>query len=167
MGHHPGSARRGRAFTFIELVIVVLVLAIAATVALGAFADVDATQRADRAGQELATAFRYARMRAMSTGYAYGVSVSATGFAVVYQTVPGGPWLTESNPLGGGSYRITLADSSLLAGSAITPPAGVTQPMTYRTTGSRSVGGTATITISCGGRTCRVTVPPVGEPTVQ
>jgi prepilin-type N-terminal cleavage/methylation domain-containing protein len=63
-----GIHRRGRGFTVIEMMMVILVMSILAVIGLDAVATFEANQRADRAAREALAAFRFAGILAKNTG---------------------------------------------------------------------------------------------------
>ena len=70
--------KKRRAFTLIEILIVVTILAITAILGLDTISNTEASLRADRAAREALAALRYARMMAMTTGGTYGVEFDTT-----------------------------------------------------------------------------------------
>src|SRR5688500_18819078 len=78
----PRACRPRRAFTVVELMIVVLILSILSVTAMDAVATFEANQRADRAARESLAAFRFAKGLAMSTGKKAKVVVDTTARTV-------------------------------------------------------------------------------------
>ncbi len=70
--------RKHYGYTLTEILIVVAILAITATLALGMIGNTEASLHADRAAREALAAIKYARMMAMTTGGTYGVEFDTT-----------------------------------------------------------------------------------------
>jgi type II secretion system protein H len=161
------TMRRQAGFTLIEILIVVLILAITATAGMDAIANTDATMRANRAGREVVAALRYARMMATTTGGVYGVEFDTTNKRFqVFKTT--GSSVVNQTLTGGGTYVINL-NSQELMGNVMTVSIAndATNPydLTYSAMGSTSNSGTVVFTY--GGHTSTVTIPAVGDPTIQ
>lgn len=162
---HP---RRRRGFTFLELLIVVLILGITASMALGMFSRVEGALRPVRAGRELVTALRYARTLAMTTGAVHGVKVDTRNncFLVCSAAAPA---VAVPQPLGAnGVFLISLASGNL-AGVAMTPtPAADASGQTFFT---YNPIGTCTnpgnVVMGFGDQQATVRIPAVGDPSVQ
>jgi Tfp pilus assembly protein FimT len=156
----------------VEIMIVVLIMSIIGVMSLGAVADFEANQRADRAAREAMALFRYARNLAMTTGKNAKVRVvsSSSGMALgVYHknygtnkdtydyTQPYGTSLTASRTL-----VLNMNASRELVGTAISP-AG-TNDFEFNVLGSCTPAGT--LTFSYGGRSQTLTVRSVGDPVI-
>ena len=155
-----------RGFTLIEVMIVLVVLAITATLGLDALGNTEARLRADRAAREAVAALRYARMMSMTTGGTYGVEFdTANKRFQVFQTT-GSNVVTQ--PLTGGTYVINLSRTEL-AGTTMTCTitGDTTNPydLTYGTLGATANNGT--VVFSYAGYLRTVTIPKVGDPTIQ
>jgi prepilin-type N-terminal cleavage/methylation domain-containing protein len=156
-----------RGFTLVEILMVMLVLAIAATIGLDALANTEAGLRSDRAAREAATAIKYARMLSVTTGGTYGVEFDTTNARFqVFQTT--GSNVVPQPMEAGGTYVVNLSQREL-AGTTMTVSLGglTTNPydLTYAAMGNASNSGTVVFTYA--GVTKTVTIPAVGDPTIQ
>ncbi|HUO10466.1 MAG TPA: GspH/FimT family pseudopilin [Phycisphaerae bacterium] len=156
-----------RGLTLVELLMVLLILAIAATIGMDALANTEAGLRADRAAREAVTAIKYARTLSVTTGGTYGVEFNtATAQFQVFQTT--GSNVVPQPMNAGGTYVVKLSQAEL-AGTTITVSlTGLsTNPydLTYAPLGTASSSGT--VVFSCAGVTKTVTIPAVGDPTIQ
>lgn len=160
------SGGRG-AFTLIELLVVVLIIAIAATVGLDVIGNTEAGMRADRAAREAVTALKYARMLAITNGGVYGVEFDVTNKRFqVYQTT--GSTVVSQSLIQGGSYVINFSRPEL-SGTTMTATitGDTTNPYDVAYTGMGNTSNSGTVVFSYGGYTRTVTIPAVGEPTIN
>jgi hypothetical protein len=146
---------------------VMLVLAIAATIGMDTLANTEAGLRSDRAAREAATAIKYARMLSVTTGGTYGVEFdTANERFQVFQTT--GSNVVPQPMEAGGTYVVDLSQREL-AGTTMTVSLGglTTNPydLTYAAMGSANTSGT--VAFSYAGVTKTVTIPAVGDPTIQ
>ena len=177
MRYQRMSGARGTrdGYTLLEMMVVLVVMAIAGTMALAVVSEVDRSERPNRAAKEMVTALRYARMLAMTTGKVCGVQTNTTAgvnqFLVYRVDVVGATstQVTVNEPMGaGGVYAVALGTQSELAGTTmvVTPAGtgGVTK-FSYDTLGTAGVTGT--VQFVYGGRSKTVTIPAVGEATIN
>jgi len=159
------TQRRG--FTLIEILVVVVILGITATLSMDLIGSTDASQRADRAAREAVVAVRYARMLAMTTSATYGIEFDKGNKRFqVFQTT--GSNVVNQTLIGGGTYVVNLSRTEL-AGTTMVPTINgdTTDPydVTYNALGSTTNYGT--VAFSYGGFTRTVTIPAVGDPTIK
>ena len=167
MVFHKFSSRVRRAFTLVEIVIVVLIASIAGTIALTAYSSTDAGYRPDRTARELTTALRYARSLAMSTNAICGVEIDTSLQQFRVFQVSGASYNTVSQSMmGSGTYVVSLVTQKEIAGVTLTPTitGDVTNPyrICYNSLGATANSGTVICTYA--GRTKTLTIPPVGDP---
>jgi prepilin-type N-terminal cleavage/methylation domain-containing protein len=166
MGRSPNH---NNAFTLIETLIVVVILAITATIVLGFIADTDASLRADRAARECLTAFRYARALALTNGNTCGVRFDTTlkKFWVWQNATPA--TAVNNSLMPGGTYTVDLVNNREIAGvvATLAIPSDTTNPYDVQFTSLGATSNTGTVTFTYGGRTCIVTIPAVGDPTLN
>jgi prepilin-type N-terminal cleavage/methylation domain-containing protein len=162
---HPGAFRAG--FTLVEIMLVLLVIAISATLSIDLIADYDAHQRSERAARYSVQFLRYARNLAMTTGKNAKLTVNATNgtFAVYWQSngTSYDPTPVSQSLMGTGSMSIAVGSRQDLVGTTVSPTA--TTDFIYNPLGSCNVAGTLTFT--CGGVGQSVTIPVVGEPSLN
>jgi prepilin-type N-terminal cleavage/methylation domain-containing protein len=164
---HIRNGRRG--FTAMELMIVILIMSIVASLGVDTISTFEANQRAERAARESLTLFRYARYLALSTGKSSKVEIDATaGMLAVYWMSNGTSW--DATPVthtmfSGGAMRMTLSSMKETAGTTMTvTPAGTTS-FIYGMLGSCGTAGT--VKFSYGTKSKTLTIPSVGEVTVN
>ncbi len=75
-------ARQSLGFTLIELMVVVTIIGILASLGVPTIVERLRERRANQAAQEIALLYRNARLRALGQGFAVMVSYTATGFEV-------------------------------------------------------------------------------------
>jgi type II secretion system protein H len=159
--------RPSRGFTLIELLVVVTIMAIAATITIDALGNTEASLRADRAARETVSALRYARALSVTTGGTFGVEFdTANARFQVFQTTGSN---VVSQPMnGGGTYVIKLTQPELNGTSMTVSIAGASAtPYDVAYSGMGSTGNNGTVTFTYAGYKKTVTIPAVGDPTVQ
>lgn len=164
-----GACRHNQAFALIEILTVVVILAIAATLSMNLIAATDANLRADRAARECQTALRVARSLALTSGNTCGVrfDTSTKRFWVWQNGTPATPINTSLTS--GGTYIIDLVNTREVSGvgMAVSIPTDGTNPydVQYSALGVTVNKGTATF--SFGGISRVVTIPVLGDPTIN
>jgi len=163
----PTRMCRRQGFTLVEIILVILILAITATIGLDAIANTEATFRADRAARELMTAIKYARTLSITTGGTYGVEFDTVkGQFSVFNTTGSN---VVAQPLStGGTYIVKLSQPEI-AGTTMTVSLAnaTTNPydLIYASLGTTSNNGTVVFTYA--GYTKTVNIPAVGDPSEQ
>jgi prepilin-type N-terminal cleavage/methylation domain-containing protein len=156
-----------RGFTLIEILIVLIITAITATLALDAVANTDASLKADRAAREACTALRYARAMTLSYGASYGVEFdTANNRFQVFQTT-GSNVVTQSLN-GTGTYVISLSSPELARTTmAVTIAGDATNPYDVVFAPLGSTNNTGTVVFTYAGKSRTVTIPKLGDPTIN
>lgn len=159
-----------RAFTMIEVMIVLIIMAICATLAMGAISNYEASQRPERAARECQALLRYARNLALTTGKTACLRINTTNNTMaVYWQSNGTSY--DANPVSssagvGGQLLIDLDTQREIAGVRMTLSGGGTsQDFAYNALGSGATSGT--ITFSYGTRARSIVIPRIGEATVN
>ncbi|MGN6368985.1 MAG: pilus assembly FimT family protein [Phycisphaerae bacterium] len=157
--------RRRQAFTLVETLIVVLILAICATICMDAIGNTEATFRAERAAREAVTAIRYARMLSISANGTYGVRFSqSAGTFQVYQTT--GTNVVPQAMSAGGTYVVKLSQPELQGVTmSVTLANDTTDPFDLAYTAGNTTNA-GTVTFAYAGMRKTVTIPAVGDPTI-
>ena len=152
-----------------EMIAVLLIMAIGATISIDSIAAFDSHQRAERAARNCAAFTRYARNLAMTTGKLAKLSVTpATGTFAVYWQSNGTSYDTSpvsQNLINTGLMTITMGARRDLVGTTMSVSPSGTTDFVYTQLGSCSVAGT--LTFSCAGVSNTVTIPTVGDPVVN
>jgi len=177
MDTFTGRSRRvQKGFTFIEIVIVLLVMGIMATMALPSLQSGLETSKLSAAAGEIAAALEYAQLAAMTTGQQVRITVDAGAdsllverFTITGNIMAGAAQLPQADIETGGftnmahptrrgeDYRIVFADEDRLNGVDIAAAVfGGGGSITFDPVGTPSDGGT--VTLSLGGGTATVTV---------
>jgi len=160
---------RRRAFTLVEMLLVILIMAIIATLGLDAIANFEAAQRADRACRESLTFFRFARSLAQTTGKKAKVTVDTTNktFAIYWQS-NGTSYDTTPYSTGivaGGNWTLNINSAHELVGTSVSVTPNTITYFEYGPLGT--CNQTGTVAFSYAGLTKSLVVPAVGDPTVQ
>jgi len=154
-----------------ELIAVLLIMAICTSLSIDTIASFDSHQRAERAARNCMAFLRYARNLAMTTGYPAEVQINtSTGTFAVYSAKDTSGITWNSSPvsqslISNGSMSITMSTRQDLYGTTMTVAPSGTTAFVFKQTGSCGVAGT--LTFSCAGVTSTLTIPAVGDPTVQ
>jgi len=163
--HDYKDRRRGRGFTAMELMIVIMIMAIVASLGVDTISTFEANQRAERAARESLALFRYARYLALSTGKSSKVEIdTSAGTLAVYWMSNGTSW--DATPVShsmfsGNVMQMALSSMRETNGVAMTvTPAGTTS-FVYGALGSCATSGT--VRFSFGTRSKTLTIPPVGD----
>ena len=154
-----------RAFSLVELMMVMLIAAILGTIAMGTVSHTEAGLRAERAAREAVSAVRFARTRALTDGTSYKVrfNVSARTITVID---PANSNAILSAPMAGGVMQINLSGRSDVSGVAMSPTIAGDTSDPYDVTFS-ALGGTSnsgTIAFTYGSITKTLQIPNVGDP---
>ncbi len=160
---------RSRGFTAMELMVVLIIMAIVATIGCDTASEFEAAARPDRAAKECGLAFQYARQLAMTSGKNTKVTFDTTANAFsVYWMSNGTSWdaTPVANPMAqGGVYTITMNSASEINGNTISlSPAGTTA-FTYNSLGN--LDNATTVTFQYGGKSKTLNVYRTGDPQVN
>ena len=152
-----------------EMLAVLLILAIGATMSIDMIASYEGTTRAERAARESIVFARYARNLAMTTGKSAELKVdTASGTFSVYWQSNGSTWDTTpvtQGMTGSGTMSINMTTQRDLANTTMTvTPAGTTA-FVYTALGACSTAGTLSFT--CGTVSKTVTISTVGDPVLN
>jgi prepilin-type N-terminal cleavage/methylation domain-containing protein len=158
-----------RAFTAIEMLIVLLIMSIVSVLGMDTISEFEASQRAQRASLEILAFFRYARNLAMTTGNNAEVKLDTVNntFAV-YLMSNGTTWDTTpyaQEMASGGTMLININSERELAGTTMTVAPTTATAFIYQPLGTCTVTGV--ISFTDGPKVSTVTVPAVGDPQVQ
>jgi prepilin-type N-terminal cleavage/methylation domain-containing protein len=172
-------------FTFVEVLIVAVVLGIVAVAALPMLSSSLDETRLSAAASEVVTALEFAQLTAATTGRQTRVTIDAAADTILVEQLTfsqdiltGGAILTEAvvengsltpmqYPLKRGTdYNISLANESRFDGVDITLSAfGTKNWVIYNTRGTPSSGGG--VTLACGGRGIKVALDPLSGKVIQ
>jgi len=156
-----------RGFTLVEMMLVILILAIAATMGLDVIGNTEASLRADRAAREALVAIRAARSLAITTGGTFGVEfdVGNNRFQVFNTT---GSNVVNQSLISGGLYVINLSRAEL-NGTTMRPAIAndLTDPYDVKFSGLGNTSNPGTVIFSYAGYKRTLTIPAVGEPTIN
>lgn len=164
-----GMCKQNQAFSLIEILIVVTILGISATLGMDLIAATEATLRADRAARECQTALRVARSLALTSGNTCGVRFDTTTkqFWVWQNATPATP--ISSSITSGGTYLVDLKNTRDVTGvgMSIAIPTDATNPYDVQYTALGATTNKGTATFSYGGKQRVVTIPALGDPTIN
>ena len=166
-------------FTFVEVLLVAVVLGIVAALSLPRLTSSLNETRLSAAGSEIVTALEFAQLTAATTGRETRVTIDAAGDTILVEQLTfsqdiltGGAILAEATvengslapmqyPLKRGTdYNISLANESRFDGVDITVSTFDTKNwVIYDTRGTPSSGGT--VTLACGSREAKVALDPL------
>ena len=167
-GPRPGPARPARAFTVIELLIVVTIIAIAASLVIP-MVEKTGTTRLRAATRMLVADLEFAQIESMSHGDDPRLVVleGAGGYRIAPRSAPA---TAITNGADGQAYRVTYGTgrAAELAGVTISAYAlGGDLELGFGTYGQLDQDTPASITLAAAGHTVTVTVDPdTGEATV-
>ena len=165
----PPHRHPRRAFTIIEMLIVILIMSIVSVLGMDTISEFEAGQRAQRASLEILAFFRYARNLAMTTGNNAEVKLDTVNntFAV-YLMSNGTSWDTTpyaQSMTSGGTMLINLNAERELSGVTMSVAPTTATAFIYQPLGTCTVTGVISFTF--GSKVSTVTVPAVGDPQVQ
>jgi prepilin-type N-terminal cleavage/methylation domain-containing protein len=158
-----------RAFTLVEIMIVVIIISICTVMAMDGISAFEANQRADRGAREALVWFRFARNLAMTTGKKAKVSIDTTNktLAVYWQsngtTYDVNPYATSMTATG--TAVLNFGANRELTGSSISVNPVATTYFEFGALGTCSQSGTLTFTYA--GRSKSLAIAAVGDPQIQ
>jgi len=165
----PGSDERG--FTLAELLLVIVLLGIMASVAMTTFGRASGTLKLDEAAQEIQTAFRYARHQSIKTdvptsqkfGLWFTLPQGGADNGNWFKTVKGNGTPTPDviiHPLDKKDYAVDFDNSGYFSGITLSGVSlDVNDQLYFDRRGTPSVGGTVTIQYAGDQRTITVNRP--------
>ena len=167
--HHAHRRAGARAFTLVELMLVMLIISILSVAGMDAIASFEANQRADRAARESLTAFRFAKGLAMSTGKKAKVVVDpiARTLSVFWQS-NGTTYDATAYPTGmtaTGTWVLNMNSSRELVGTTIALNPTTTTYFEYNALGTS--GQTGTITFGYASKSKSLVISNVADPQLQ
>ena len=152
--------RHTHAFSYVEVMIVVLIMGILGSVAAPALEGVHADFRLDAASRAIVAALRYAQSQSIESGQAYGVEIDAAQNTFRCYLHDGATNPTVTNPFDKRSYQFDCDTYPRFAGVGIASASfGGGTFVTFDSLGAPSTGGTAVL--SFGQCTRTITVNPV------
>jgi prepilin-type N-terminal cleavage/methylation domain-containing protein len=162
------SRHRTRAYTLIEALISLAIMAVVASLAICPLSSVNDSTRLDAALKRSTALLRYARMLAMSSGQPCSVEFNTTTQTIaVYLGTAATP--APNSLFAGNTCSLNLAADPAFAGvriSDITGAGSTPARFTYGILGTRTpaASGTMTVTFACGNAVAALTIPAVGDP---
>jgi prepilin-type N-terminal cleavage/methylation domain-containing protein len=164
---YTARARPGRAFTLVELLIVLI---IASTLAVAAVPSISATMtqmNADALAREIATDIRYAQMLAVKTGVRHRINFWPPGQAYAVRYENGGRWDLCTHPVTKKPWRPVLDEHSRYSGLTLKEARfGGNDYLIFDTYGSPHNGGYVRFGLGNLTRTIRL-APLSGKVTVE
>ena len=162
----PVTAQR-RAYTLVEVLIVVVVVSTLAVAALPAASTALGNMKATALAREIATDMRYAQTLALKTGVRHRVSFSTDDQAYAVKRENGGSWDLCTHPVTKKPWQVTLGGKSRYAGLTLKDARfGASDHLYYDKFGAPEAGGF--VTFALGGATHTINVAPLsGKITVN
>jgi len=173
--------RPRRAFTAMELLIVLAIMSIIAVISMDYVGDYEASQRSDRAAKESLALFRYARNLAMTTGKKAKIDLATANTIAIYWQSNGSSY--DATPVTTGStasgywklqFGTSTTSRELIGTSMSVSPNTVTYleysalgNCTAKNASNATVSGNVTLTYTYGGKVKTITVAGVGDPTLN
>ena len=145
---------RDRGYTLVELVIVMLVMSILASIGVPMLATTHGSMKLDAGAREVVAALRYAQAVAVSSGTPHGVEfdTNAESFRC-YQRSDATSTVTIENPLTHKPYVVDFASEGIDIGTAQFGSESVCE---FATLGSPESGGQVGLIYASSSRTVRV-----------
>ena len=164
--HRPAR----RAFTTIEVLMVLLIIGIAAAVSADYISASEANARADRAARQAVIALRYARSLAVASGSSSGVEFDSTGKKIKVYTYVNAVQTFITDPLAPNNlYTIDLANDREVANVTIAAniPTDTTNPYDISFNALGATKNVGTITFTFGHITKTLTIAALADPTIN
>jgi Tfp pilus assembly protein FimT len=176
-GHlRPIRARRRRAYSLLEMIVVLLIIQMIAAFAMFSVATVANSGHLDLIRKRCIGAARYARMLAMSTGQPCNVDFNLTN-GTIYVSLGASTTPVSNSLFAGGRCLMNLATDQGVAGTTITAvtnsatapvPGSTVYRCTYGKLGTRTNApdytAPMTVTFTYGQSTTTLTIPNAGDP---
>jgi Tfp pilus assembly protein FimT len=153
----------------VDTLIVVAIIGITSALASDLIGSTNSAIRAQQTAQECQTALTYARSLAITSGNTCGVrfDTNTQQFWVWQNATPATPLSTSFT--GGATYLFDLVNTPAVAGVSmvVSIPTDAANPFDVQYTQLGATTNTGSVTFTYAGKTSTVTIPAVGDPTLN